>query len=226
MVNLMIIDLYDFMKNAGSIKVYTPQEERINVISHAFGFALSIIALIALVYHAFQFHDTLHVISFGVFGISLVVLYAASTLYHSAKEITRRSRLKVFDHASIFIQIAGTYTPFTLITLSGKIGWIIFIISWGLALVGIILKLFYTGRYSVISTIVYVLMGWVIILAIKPLINNLASNGLFWLFLGGVAYTLGAILYSIKQIKFNHAIFHTLVLIGSICHFIAVYFYV
>lgn len=122
--------------------------------------------------------------------------------------------------------IAGTYTPFTLITLSGTTtGWLIFGIIWGLAVTGIILKLFFTGRFKIVSTLMYILMGWLVVFAIKPLIANLPFEGLVWLFAGGISYTLGAILYSIKRIKFNHAIFHFFVLGGSICHFISVFFY-
>jgi len=207
-------------------KYYSPTEEKINVISHAVGFFLSSVALVFLVVRAGMYGNVLHVVSFTIFGVSLMVLYAASSLYHNAKQPEVRKRLKIFDHASIYLLIAGTYTPFTLVTLEGNTGWVIFGISWGIALVGITLKLFFTGRYSVASTVMYVLMGWVIIFAIKPLVLNLSADGLFWLFLGGVAYTVGAVLYSIKKIKFNHAIFHLLVLIGSFCHFVAVYFYV
>jgi hemolysin III len=124
------------------------------------------------------------------------------------------------------VLIAGTYTPFTLVTLQGSVGWTIFFTAWGFALTGIVLKLFFTGRFDMLSTIMYVFMGWIIVFAIKPLMNNLASEGLMWLFAGGAAYTVGAILYSIKKIKFNHAIFHVFVLAGSFCHFMAVYFYV
>ena len=134
--------------------------------------------------------------------------------------------MNILDHATIYVLIAGTYTPFTIVTLNGTIGWVIFGISWGLALTGVILKLFFTGKYNLLSTIMYVLMGWVIVFAIKPLVNNLPSEGLIWLFAGGFSYTIGAILYSIKKIKFNHAIFHIFVLIGSFCHFMSVYFYV
>jgi len=130
------------------------------------------------------------------------------------------------DHASIYVLIAGTYTPFTLVTLNGVTGWILFGISWGLAVSGIILKLFFTGQYNVLSTLMYIFMGWIIVFAIKPLVNNLSVEGLFWLVTGGVAYTIGAILYGIKKIKFNHSIFHVFVLLGSSCHFIAIYFYV
>ena len=214
------------MKDTGGIKYYSPIEEKINIISHAIGFILSIVALVILVTYAILDGDVWHIVSFSIFGSSLIVLYAASTLYHSAKKPELRNRLNIIDHASIYVLIAGTYTPFTLVTLKGTIGWVIFGASWGLALTGIILKLFFTGKYDLISTIMYVLMGWIIVLAIKPLINNLPLEGLLWLFAGGISYTMGAILYSIGKIKFNHAIFHMLVLTGSFCHFMSVFFYV
>jgi hemolysin III len=214
------------MENIEGIKSYSPIEEKVNIISHAIGFILSIVALILLVTRASLHGDVWHIVSFSIFGVSLIVLYAASTFYHIAKTTALRNRLNIFDHASIYVLIAGSYTPFTLVTLHGTIGWVIFGISWGLALTGIILKLFFTGRYDLISTIMYVLMGWVIVFAIKPLIHNLPTEGLFWLFAGGISYTLGAILYSIERIKFNHAIFHMFVLMGSFCHFMSVYFYV
>ena len=164
--------------------------------------------------------------SFSIFGASLVVLFAASTIYHSAKKPELRARLRIVDHASIYVLIAGTYTPFTLITLNGMAGWIIFSASWAMALTGIVLKLFFTGRFDLISTLVYVFMGWIIVFDLESLINKLSSGGLFWLVAGGLAYTVGAILYSIKKIKFNHAIFHVFVLLGAFCHFVAVYFYI
>jgi len=214
------------MKDGEEIRSYSPVEEKINVISHAIGFILSIAALVLLVRHANLHGDVWHIVSFSIFGVSLIILYAASTFYHNAKKPRLRKRLKIFDHASIYVLIAGTYTPFTLVTLNSTIGWVIFGVSWGLALAGIILKLFFTGKYNLISTIMYVLMGWVIILAIKPLINNLPLEGLLWLFAGGISYTIGAVIYSIKKIKFNHAIFHIFVLMGSFCHFMSVFFYV
>ena len=201
-------------------------EEKINIISHAIGFILSIVALVLLMAHACLHGDVRHIVSFSIFGASLMMLYAASTFYHLAKKPALRNRLKIMDHASIYVLIAGTYTPFTLVTLKGATGWVIFGISWGLALTGIILKLFFTGKYDLISTIMYILMGWVIVFAIKPLIRNLPLEGLLWLFAGGISYTVGAVLYSIEKIKFNHAIFHLFVLIGSFCHFISVFFYV
>jgi len=214
------------MKDIERINYYSPIEEKINIISHAIGFILSIVAFMLLVAHANLHGDVWHIVSFSIFGASLITLYAASTIYHSAKKSELRNRLKIIDHASIYILIAGTYTPFTLVTLNGTIGWVIFGTSWGLALTGIILKLFLTGKYNLISTIMYVLMGWVIVFAIKPLINNLPLEGLIWLLVGGISYTIGAILYSIKKIKFNHAIFHMFVLSGSFCQFMSVFFYV
>ncbi len=214
------------MKDMEGIKYYSPIEEKINILSHAAGFVLSLAALVLLVMRATRYGDVWDVVSAGIFGASLIILYAASTVYHSAKKPELRKRLRIIDHASIYVLIAGTYTPFTLITLNGSIGWVIFGTAWGLALTGIILKLFFTGKYNLISTLMYVFMGWVIIFAIKPLINNLPLDGLLWLFAGGMAYTTGAVLYSIKKIKFNHAIFHMFVLIGSFSHFMAVFFYV
>ena len=205
---------------------YSQAEERLNIITHFAGFVLSIVALVFLVIHAQVCGNIWHLVSFSVFGASLITLYGASTLYHRAKDPVIRKRLRVLDHAAIFVLIAGTYTPFTLVTLKGEVGWIIFGVVWGLALAGIILKLFFTGRYQLLSTLMYVGMGWVIIFAIKPLIESFSSDGLFWLLAGGIAYTLGAVLYNIKKLKFNHAIFHVFVLMGSFCHFVSVYHYV
>ncbi len=213
-------------KKMDDTKHYSAAEEKINIASHTFGFVLSVIALVLLVVHASQHGNAWHIVSFSVFGISLVTLYAASTIYHSAKNPVIRNRLRIVDHATIYILIAGTYTPFTLITLGGFAGWTIFGVSWGMAVTGIVLKIFFTGKHDLISTLMYVFMGWIIVFAIEPLIHNLSADGLFWLVAGGIAYTVGAVLYSIKKIKFNHAIFHVFVLIGSACHFISVYFYV
>jgi len=214
------------MKDIEGIKYYSSVEEKTNIISHAIGFILGIVALVLLVTYASLYGNVWHIVSFSIFGTSLIILFAASTFYHSAKKPELRSRLRILDHASIYILIAGTYTPFTLVTLNGPIGWSIFGTAWGLALTGIILKLFFTGKYKLISTLMYIFMGWIIVFAIKPVINNLSLEGLLWLFAGGTAYTIGAILYSIKKIKFNHAIFHMFVLIGSSCHFVSVFFYV
>jgi hemolysin III len=205
---------------------YSPLEEKTNIISHAVGFFLGIVALVLMVVRASLYGNAWHIVGVSIFGASLVCLYAASTIYHSSKDPKVRARLRVLDHATIYVLIAGTYTPFTLVTLNGWVGWVIFGVTWAMALTGIILKLFFTGRYNLLSTLMYVFMGWIVIFAIKPLINNLSADGLFWLMVGGVAYTVGAVLYGIKQIKFNHAIFHIFVLLGSFCHFVSVYGYV
>lgn len=209
-----------------STQFYSALEEKTNIISHAIGFILSIVALVLMVVRAGRYGNGLDIVSVSIFGASLIVLYAASTIYHSTKGPARRNRLRVIDHATIYVLIAGTYTPFALVVLNGATGWMIFAASWAMAVSGIILKLFFTGKYNRLSTLMYVFMGWIIVFAIIPLIENLSRQGLFWLFAGGVAYTTGAILYSIKKVKFNHAIFHMFVLLGSFCHFVSVYFYV
>ena len=205
---------------------YPTTEEKINILTHGLGLLLSIAALVLLVIHASTHGTARHIVSFTIFGASLILLYSASTLYHYSQKPDIRRKLNILDHASIYILIAGTYTPFTLITLKGWLGWTIFGITWGIAIIGVFFKLFYTGRFDKISTIAYVAMGWIIIFAVKPLIENLPLNGLYWLLAGGIFYTIGAVLYSIKKIKFNHAIFHVFVLLGSFSHFMAIYFYV
>ena len=214
------------MNNVQGVKFYPPAEEKINVASHAVGLVLSLIGSVFLVTHASAHGNIWHVASFAIFGASLVALYATSTIYHSARIPESRLRLRVVDHAMIYVLIAGTYTPIALITMGGATGWALFGVSWSMAFAGIIVKLFFTGRFHLLSTLMYVFMGWIVVFAIDPLINNLPHDGLIWLVSGGIAYTVGAILYAIKSIKFNHAIFHMFVLLGSACHFITVYFYV
>ena len=205
---------------------YSQTEERLNVSLHALGFLLSVAALVALLLRASALDSMLVLVSFGLFGVSLVLLYGISTLYHSAQNPRLRSRLRVADHASIYVLIAGTYSPFALIVMQGSIGLTIFAVSWSMALAGIVLKLFYTGRFSLLSTLLYVFMGWIILFAIQPLLASFGGPGLSWLIAGGVSYTLGAVLYSIRRLPLNHAIFHLFVLLGSCCHFVAVYFYI
>ncbi len=208
------------------ITYYKAKEEKLNVLSHGIGLILSISALVLLVVFASIYGNARHIVSFSIYGASLIVLYSASTFYHYVQNPKLRHRLNIFDHAAIYILIAGTYTPFALVVLKGWVGWTIFGVSWGLAIAGVVLKFFYTGKYDKISTLAYVLMGWLIIFAIKPLVTNLSLEGLMWLLSGGIFYTVGAILYSIKSVKYNHAIFHIFVLLGSFTHFIAVFFYV
>ncbi|MCF6243022.1 MAG: hemolysin III family protein [Bacteroidales bacterium] len=208
------------------MKEYSNKEEFLNTLSHAIGIALSIVAAVLLMIKAINLASTVYIVSFGIFALSLLILYSASTLYHGTVDTVIKQRFQVFDHAAIYVLIAGTYTPFALIVLPDAWGWSMFGVEWGLALTGIVLKLFYTGKFNKISTAAYVLMGWIVVIAIKPLMNNLSTEGLKWLFIGGAFYTIGALLYMIKKIPFNHAIFHIFVLLGSFSHFVAVYFYI
>ena len=205
---------------------YSKSEELLNILTHGLGLLLSIAALPILIVRANQLETPFTLFSFLVFGISMIILYAASTFYHASKDAKLRRKLNIFDHAAIYVLIAGTYTPFTLVTLNGTLGWVIFGLTWGFALVGVILKLFFTGRFDKLSTLMYILMGWQIVFAIKPLIKSLSSEGLNLLFVGGIFYTVGAVLYSIKKIPYNHAIFHFFVLFGTLSHFLCVYWYV
>ena len=211
------------MKHSYEPKVYSSLEERINVVSHVIGFVLSFVALFLLVEKAGG--SLWRLISFSIFGVSLVVLYGASFVYHASTGEVRKRR-RIWDHAAIYVLIAGTYTPYKLVVMHGQTGWILFAVNWLMALGGIILKLFFTGKYTVLSTIFYLVMGWSIVFAIKPLTASLPEYGVYWLLSGGIAYTIGALLYCIKGLRFSHAMFHVLVLLGSFCHFISIYFYV
>ncbi len=157
-----------------------------------------------------------------VFGVTLLLLYVASTLYHSIQHPVAKGRLKVFDHCAIYLLIAGTYTPFTLIGLRGPWGWGLFIAIWTLAVLGVAFKLFYTGRFKLLSTLIYIAMGWLVVVAIKPMLEVLDGWTLGWLFMGGMFYTLGTYFYHRQSIRYSHAIWHLFVIGGSVCHFIAV----
>ena len=158
----------------------------------------------------------------GKLSEPLMLLYTASTLYHSIPHITAKQRLKIFDHCAIYVLIAGSYTPFTLIGLRGHGGWWLFGVIWTLALAGVIFKLFYTGRFKLVSTLIYIGMGWMVIFAIKPMLQNIDTTTLAWLFTGGFFYTLGTVFYMSKKIPFTHAIWHVFVMLGSASHFVAI----
>ena len=204
--------------------IYSKKEEFLNVLSHGFGLVLSLIAFPFLLIKGFAYDGFWKPTSFVIYGLSLILLYAASTFYHAAKNPTIRRKLNIFDHAAIYVLIAGGYTPFCLVALDTSLGWYVFIFVWLFALVGIILKLFFTGKYDKLSTAMYLLMGWQVVFFAKPLANSLSENGLYLLILGGIFYTIGAILYSIKKLLYNHAIFHVFVLSGSLSHFLSIYF--
>jgi len=204
-------------------QTYPFWEEFVNVLSHGVGLLLSIAALTLMVVFASLDGNAWHIVGAAIFGASLVVLYLASTLFHGVRKPDVRRWLNVFDHAAIYILIAGTYTPFLLVTLNGAWGWSLFGVIWGLAIAGVVFKIFFTGRFNAVSTIVYVLMGWLIVIAIVPLFENLPTAGLIWLVAGGISYSVGAVFFMFDRLPFNHAIFHFLVLGGSVCHFFAVF---
>lgn len=207
------------------LKFYTRGEEIANVVTHGIGTLLAIAGLVLLILFSSSYGDDWYTVSYTVYGITLVVLYLESTLYHGITNKKIKALFRIFDHSSIFLLIAGTYTPFTLTVLRGKIGWTIFIIVWTLAITGIVLKFFFVGKFKVLSTIMYVVMGWMIIFAIKPLMAVVPHYGLVLLFAGGIFYTVGAVLYLLDKIPYNHAVWHMFVLGGSTCHFFCILFY-
>jgi hemolysin III len=205
---------------------YSVKEEIVNVITHGLGLLLSIPALVLLIVYASLYGTVWHIVSFSIYGSTLVTLYLASTLYHAARKPKVKENLNIFDHAAIYLLIAGTYTPFLMVTLRGPWGWSLFGVVWGLAVVGVVMKFFFMSKYKIVSALAYVLMGWVIIIAVKPLINNLDTGGLWWLLAGGISYTIGAVLYTLKRLPYHHGIFHVFVLGGSFAHWVAVFCYV
>ncbi len=205
---------------------YSNTEELLNVITHGLGFLLSVAALVILIVFASLRGDAWHIVSFTIYGVTLATLYLASTLFHMTRKQSLRNKLNIFDHAAIYLLIAGTYTPFLLVTIRGPWGWSLFGVIWGLAILGIIMKLFYIGKYDILSALIYVIMGWLIIIAIEPMNANLPPAAMWWLLGGGIAYTVGMVFYLLNKIPYNHAIFHIWVLLGSFAHFFTVFFYV
>jgi hemolysin III len=200
-------------------------EEILNAVTHGIGTILAIIALCVMV-GLYNDVSEWHLMSGAIYGGSLVLLYLASTLYHSFTNEKLKSLFKFFDHAAIYILIAGNYTPFALIPLHGNFGWTIFGVIWSLAAIGILFKVFFVKRFKILSTICYLLMGWFAVFIMKPLIAALSIEAIYWLIAGGLFYTVGAVFYLIKRIPYNHAIWHLFVLAGSAAHFIAVVNYV
>ncbi len=198
------------------------REERASALTHAAGTAAALVAGIVLVTLAALRGDGWQLASAIVFSISLVLLYLASTVYHSFHDPLVKRRLKVFDHCAIYLLIAGTYTPFTLVGLRGTLGWSLFAAIWSLALAGVVFKLFYTGRFRMLSTLVYVAMGWLVIVAIKPVMAALDAWTFGWLVAGGLFYTLGTVFYHRESLPYAHAIWHLFCIGGSLCHYVAV----
>ncbi|TAM12575.1 MAG: hemolysin III family protein [Nevskiaceae bacterium] len=205
---------------------YTFGEELAHALTHGLGAVLSIAGLTVLVARAALYGDTWHVVSAAIFGASLVAMYTASALFHSIPLARPKHVLRIVDHCLIYVLIAGTYTPFTLVTLHGAWGWSLFGFTWGLAAVGAVFKIFFTGRFEALSLAVYLLMGWCCVVAIVPLWHALPAGGLAWLVAGGVCYTVGVAFYALGRLRYHHAIWHVFVLAGSICHYFGILLYV
>ncbi|MBY0345450.1 MAG: hemolysin III family protein [Neisseriaceae bacterium] len=204
----------------------TKLEEFFNALTHASGIGLSIAALVLMVIFSMAQHSVTKVVGCALFGGSLVIMYTASTLYHSMKVGRAKRAFKFIDHVSIYGVIAGTYTPTVLVILHGDWGWTLFGLVWGLALAGLLFKLLFLGRFEVLSVSIYVGMGWLAIIAIEPLYHALPLGGLLWLLAGGLSYTVGVIFYVMDRVRFAHSLWHLFVMGGSICHFFLVMRYV
>lgn len=205
---------------------YTLGEEIANSVTHGIGTALSVAGLTLLVALAVIYGDVWRVVSFSIYGGSLVLLYLCSTLYHSIQQPKVKRILRIFDHSAIYLLIAGTYTPFTLVSMRGPWGWTLFGVVWSLALLGIAFKTVFIGKYEKLATAAYVLMGWLVVIAFKQMLVTVPPGGVLWLVIGGVVYTLGVIFYAWEKLPYNHAIWHLFVLGGSACHFFAILFHV
>ncbi len=198
-----------------------PRWELANALTHGAGAVAALAGGVVLVVFAALYGGTREIVSSAVFSVTLVLLYTASTLYHAARQPRLKARLKVFDHCAIYLLIAGSYTPFTLLGLRGGWGWSLFGVAWGLAVAGVVFKLFYTGRFPRVSTAIYVGMGWMAVVAIQPMLERLPAVTLAWLVAGGLAYTAGTAFY-LNRRPYAHAVWHLFVLAGSVCHFAAV----
>ncbi len=209
-----------------SKKEQTLIEEIANSVTHGIGLLLSVAGLVILVVLASKYGDIRRVACFSIYGSTLVILYAASTLYHSFPLGRTKNIFRIIDHSAIYILIAGSYTPFALISLRGAWGWALFGVIWALALTGIVFKVFFVKRFFVVSTIIYLMMGWLAVIAVRPFINSIPFKGLVWLIAGGLFYSLGVIFHIFHKLPFNHTIWHLFVLAGSICHYFAILFYV
>ncbi len=206
--------------------IYSLGEEIAHGVTHGIGALLAVAGLAVMTGYAAMNGDAWHVVSVSIFGAALVLMYSASTLFHSIPLPNTKRVFRVLDHCLIYVLIAGTYTPFTLITLRGPWGWSLFAVVWGLALIGIVFKIFTTGKFEKLSLAVYLLMGWCVLAAVKPLMAALAPGGLWLLLAGGLSYSVGTIFYRWESMRYHHAIWHVFVLAGSVLHFFAVLLYV
>lgn len=205
-----------------NIENFTKGEEIANSIIHGIGLLLSVAALIILIIFARESEDIHSIVSVCVYGFTLIILYLSSTLYHAFPTGKTKNIFEIFDHSAIYLLIAGTYTPLTLIALRNTLGWVIFGIVWGVAIVGVVFKVFWVKKFVIFSTSLYIAMGWMIIFAINSLIKIMTQQSIVFLVVGGALYTIGTIFYVWRKIKYHHAIWHLFVLAGSICHFFCI----
>jgi hemolysin III len=205
---------------------YSVKEEIAHSVTHGIGILLSIAGLIALVAVARRTGNVSYVLACAVYGVTLILLYLASTLYHCIPSPRAKRTLRVLDHSAIYLLIAGTYTPFTLISLRGPWGWTLFTLVWGMAALGIVLKVAAIGRFRWLSMVLYLGMGWLVLVALGPLRTAVSHQGVMLLFLGGVCYTVGTLFYGMRRLPYHHAVWHAFVLAGSVLHFFAVFLYV
>ncbi|ERI11694.1 hemolysin-3 [Aneurinibacillus aneurinilyticus ATCC 12856] len=213
------------MQKMSNTHIFTKKEEVANAIIHGIGAVLSVIALITLIIAASESGTAWHVTSFTIYGVTMLLLYVSSTLVHSFPQGRVKDIFEICDHASIYLFIAGTYTPFLFLVVKGALGWTLFGIVWGMALVGVVFKLFFTKKFLYLSTVLYIIMGWLIVFAWKPLVMSLAPGGLVLLVIGGVLYTVGAVFYVWRMFPFHHAVWHVFVLAGTVVHFFGVFYY-
>ncbi|WP_044397368.1 hemolysin III family protein [Lacinutrix sp. Hel_I_90] len=207
------------------MRIQTKKEELWNAITHGIGAVLGIIGLVLLIFSNTE-KTSWSLFSVIVYGVSIVILFAASTLYHSVSSEKKKHYFRIVDHISIYLLIAGTYTPVLLISLEQSLGWVLFYVVWGVAAFGVVLKLFFTGRFNVFSTLLYLVMGWLIVFDFSNLNTIMDSGGIVLLMLGGLSYTVGIVFYAIDKQPFFHVIWHLFVLSGAVCHFLMIYLYV
>jgi hemolysin III len=203
-----------------------PVEELANCVTHGIGLVLSLAGLVALIVLARLYGGVWQIVSGGVYGASLVILYTASTLYHGARSPRAKRIFQVVDHCCIYLLIAGTYTPFTLVTLRGGWGWTLFGLVWGIALAGILFRVLFGDRHRPLAVASYILLGWLCVIAVKPILAHVPTGAILWVVAGGLAYTSGVAFFASEKIRHGHAIWHLFVLGGSICHYVAVVLYV
>jgi len=207
-------------------RAWTLGEEVAHSVTHGVGLLAALAGLVALVVLAAATRDPWRITGCAIYASTLVALYSASTLYHALSATRARHVFRVLDHSAIFLLIAGTYTPFALVLLRGPWGWTLLAIVWSLAVVGVAAKAVFGARWPVVSTALYIAMGWTVLIAVKPLVEHVPPGGIAWLVAGGLAYTGGVVFFAWTRLRYSHAIWHLFVLAGSVCHYVAVVLYV